>query len=344
MADVILNFSNIYIGFRDDAGDNATFLVNCIEKRWRDCEQPLFVLALFLHPQYRDFFNRLNEVAGMTTISGIAEITIFYYQRFISTDIVGIRQEVMGWHSTDSFYNNIKPSEFQGPSAAIDFWKFIVTATKGNARLGKLALIILSVVINTATCERLFSELALILTAKRNRLDPAKATKMSVVRAAVRKKNNATKANVSAYPLMVAKGPLIKHIVDAIERNRIDVEDSATDSSISDEDEESQESENERAVDPIENDLEAASGDQIFAEWQQILAQVNEGDDNNDEGKEVEELESGQVRAPFPNYNDKHFPQEPRPSALTGVRGRKVLLADLMGNRGITTADQWRFD
>ncbi len=52
-----------------------------------------------------------------------------------------------------------------------------------------LALVILSIVTNTATCERLFSELAQIHTARRNRLEPDKVKKLSIVRQAVRKKN-----------------------------------------------------------------------------------------------------------------------------------------------------------
>jgi hypothetical protein len=42
---------------------------------------------------------------------------------------------------------------------------------------------------NTATCERLFSELAQIHTARRNRLQPDKVKKLSIIRQTVRKKN-----------------------------------------------------------------------------------------------------------------------------------------------------------
>jgi hypothetical protein len=47
----------------------------------------------------------------------------------------------------------------------------------------------LSVVTNTATCERLFSKLVQIHTARRNRLKLDKVKKLSIVRQVIRKKN-----------------------------------------------------------------------------------------------------------------------------------------------------------
>jgi hypothetical protein len=55
--------------------------------------------------------------------------------------------------------------------------------------LVRLALVILSIVTNTVTCERLFSELAQIHTTRSNRLKPDKVKKLSIVRQAIRKKN-----------------------------------------------------------------------------------------------------------------------------------------------------------
>ncbi len=67
-------------------------------------------------------------------------------------------------------------------------WDFVKFAFKG-LRLARLALVILSIVTNIATCERLFSELAQIHTARRNCLKPDKVKKLSIVRQAIRKKN-----------------------------------------------------------------------------------------------------------------------------------------------------------
>jgi hypothetical protein len=48
MADVVMNYDAIFLAFYSHP-ENA-LLVPCIENRWHDCEQTLFILALFLHP------------------------------------------------------------------------------------------------------------------------------------------------------------------------------------------------------------------------------------------------------------------------------------------------------
>ena len=60
-----------------------------------------------------------------------------------------------------------------------------------KVKLANVVLIVLLVLINTATCERLFSEWGLIHTSLRNRMDPQKVKRLSIVRAAVRAKDRA---------------------------------------------------------------------------------------------------------------------------------------------------------
>jgi hypothetical protein len=55
--------------------------------------------------------------------------------------------------------------------------------------LARLALVILSIVTNKATCERLFFELVQIHTARRNRLKLDKVKKLNIAHQVVRKKN-----------------------------------------------------------------------------------------------------------------------------------------------------------
>lgn len=75
MADVILNFGSIYLSFRNSNVRES--LIPCAEKRWQDCEQPLFILALFLHPSYRSLFLLFPETS-LTSRIGIAEVSIYY--------------------------------------------------------------------------------------------------------------------------------------------------------------------------------------------------------------------------------------------------------------------------
>ncbi len=53
-------------------------------------------------------------------------------------------------------YGVVDLEELAGP---LRFWDFVNFAFKGS-RLARLTLVILSIVTNMATCERLFSELA----------------------------------------------------------------------------------------------------------------------------------------------------------------------------------------
>jgi hypothetical protein len=48
MTNVVMNYGAIFLAFYNHPEN--TLLVSCIENRWHDCEQPLFILALFLHP------------------------------------------------------------------------------------------------------------------------------------------------------------------------------------------------------------------------------------------------------------------------------------------------------
>jgi hypothetical protein len=92
---------------------------------------------------------------------------------------------VLQWWETGSPAHGVtNAEELVGP---LHFWDFVKFAFNG-LRLACVALVILSIVTNTATCERLFSELVQIHTAKHNRLKLDNVKKLSIVRQAVRKR------------------------------------------------------------------------------------------------------------------------------------------------------------
>jgi hypothetical protein len=151
MADVMMNYGAIFLAFYNHP-ENA-LLVPCIENRWHDCEQPLFILALFLH---HSTFKKIANETPLTSLGQLCKFAIFYYTRFIDKDIGQLCDEVLQWWETGSpAYGVADPEELAGP---LHFWDFIKFAFKGS-HLARLALVILSIVTNTATCERLFSEL-----------------------------------------------------------------------------------------------------------------------------------------------------------------------------------------
>lgn len=62
------------------------------------------------------------------------------------------------------------------------FWNYMQKSEPEALQLAKLALVVLSVAINTATCERLFSEWGLIQTARRNKLNENKTKNLGIIR------------------------------------------------------------------------------------------------------------------------------------------------------------------
>ncbi len=59
MADVVMNYGAIFLAFYNHPEN--VLLVPCIENHWHDCEQPLFILAFFLHPRHRSTFKKIAD-------------------------------------------------------------------------------------------------------------------------------------------------------------------------------------------------------------------------------------------------------------------------------------------
>jgi hypothetical protein len=171
-----MNYGAIFLAFYNHP-ENALFM-SCIENCWHDCEQPLFIFAFFLHPQHRSTFKKIVDETPLTSFGQLCKFAIFDYMCFIDEDISQLRDEVLQWWETGSPAYVADPEELVGP---LRFWDFVKFALKGS-RLARLALVILSIITNTVTCEHLFSKLAQIHTVRRNRLKPNKVKKLSIVR------------------------------------------------------------------------------------------------------------------------------------------------------------------
>ncbi|OQR85881.1 hypothetical protein ACHHYP_11229 [Achlya hypogyna] len=361
LADVILNYGNIFLSYTQyylGNYDERSTLVASIEKRWNDVEQPLVILTLFLHPKYRTLFSTLRKVEGMTTVMAMGDIAVTYVEKLLGLDVVGVRQEVRLWEMNPLAFG-ITPFEFIGPTSALDFWGYVLAASSNRSRLSKLALAVLSVSINTATYERLFSKLALVWTAKRNKLHPDKATKLCHVRAAVRRKN---KPVVTDGPHADAPGDdASKCIVDATERKQLEptadvqcismthsararvgvnsgamavegyaqVIDVASDYCDDDN----------YVDDDADGSDPSKDGREHVREWLSMLDDLEVDEDGADCA--VNASDDTMTKLPLPEHNDLSYPQEPTGARLTGVRGRKATLMALLDSLG---PSDWDFD
>ncbi len=202
------------------------------------------------------------------------------------------------WETGSSAYGVADLEELAGP---LHFWDFVKFAFK-DSRLARLALIILSIVTNTTTCERLFSELAQIHTARRNRLKPNKVKKLSIVHQAVCKKNaielqsQEVSANMPGRIIETKERKIVGAIDDGDQENIVDdrMEEERVERK---EDDQEQDSEEEKEEEPMEESI-----DHVLFEWSSILGLgMGETDANDDERFEV--VEEKQVRQPWPTKN-----------------------------------------
>jgi hypothetical protein len=109
-----MNYGAIFLAFYNHLEN--TLLVPCIENCWHDYEQPLFILALFLHPQHRSTFNKIANDTPLTSLGQLCKFAIFYYMRFIDEDIGQLRDEVLQWWEMGSpTYGVADPEELVGP-------------------------------------------------------------------------------------------------------------------------------------------------------------------------------------------------------------------------------------
>ncbi|KAG3004521.1 hypothetical protein PC120_g18500 [Phytophthora cactorum] len=114
--------------------------------------------------------------------------------------------------SIEGTYTSSHTTDFS-TELVVKFWEY-EKKTKPDSKLPVPALTILSIAVNTATCERLFSELALIHTPKRNRLGADKVMKLQILRQHVPEKNR------SENVLPSSPNKLLRTI-DSCERPRI---------------------------------------------------------------------------------------------------------------------------
>ncbi|ETK82202.1 hypothetical protein L915_12375 [Phytophthora nicotianae] len=177
LSDVTFCFQQLFDTFSTSSYSET--LTGLLEKRWADCEQPLFMLDFALDVKRLEVLNQLPA----RVVDELANFALLYYRKLFDKDAPSIKGEMSEWINGKYISSGKCIKDFEGletpPLAA--FWQD-AKGTKmrhgRNIALCELALSIFAMGVNTATCERYFSELALIHTARRNRLAAEKARKL----------------------------------------------------------------------------------------------------------------------------------------------------------------------
>ncbi|TYZ64964.1 hypothetical protein PybrP1_004858 [[Pythium] brassicae (nom. inval.)] len=188
VADVAHSMLVLYPGFVSCAGAIETPKFECLEQRWSVCQQPLFLLGYFLHPLYKSQAKTLLHATPLTW-SLLSDFGVYYYRRYMLRYCGSLRRDMVRSSVLTEFRNSV-----------YGFWGY-VKGIMQYEKLAELALAVLSTGVDTAMCERHFSELTLIHTRTRNRMKATKGRNIHVVRMRVRRNGDSDNGVSSATHL-----------------------------------------------------------------------------------------------------------------------------------------------
>ncbi|KAJ7670124.1 ribonuclease H-like domain-containing protein [Mycena polygramma] len=195
---VLLTIAGIFLRFADhpEPEVKAKMLVR-LEKRWKDCDQPAFLLALILNP-----FEKLSCFGPNANLNQFKcrNLVILLYRRINSRpdneDTVQERAEkekqvskaLMQYLSGSGDFSDFKPDEWRETNEnddPIEVWEAWMDSTH-LSELAQFAITLLHIVANQAGCERTFSRTKIEQADHRNRLGLEKTDKRTKVKAQIR--------------------------------------------------------------------------------------------------------------------------------------------------------------
>lgn len=129
--------------------------VNSVETLWESYEQPLFILGFSLHPGFVNDAKGLlqSRDTSITSVDRVCDFAVYYYRRFIGDDISGLREEMETWLNGELTESKIE--DLNGIES--HFW-YLQCVRLPHSKLAVLAVRILSIVVNTTTCEEHFGQ------------------------------------------------------------------------------------------------------------------------------------------------------------------------------------------
>ena len=85
LADVLFMLGSLHQEFENYPLYCSEF-VSLLEKRWKQQEQPLLLLAFMLHPKYPTTFRVMARFDGKLSVLSMTNYAILYYKKFIADD------------------------------------------------------------------------------------------------------------------------------------------------------------------------------------------------------------------------------------------------------------------
>ena len=173
LADVCYMFGSVFQEFSKHETYSVQ-LTSMLEKRWKSQEHPLIMMTFMLHPKFYSIFREMSKKTPFLSLLQVSQFAVFYYKKFIGNEFGNLVGEVQKW------YNNEVPAVMLFLNTnCFQFWNFTRTVLPN---LAALATKLLSFVVQSASCERLFSSFGNLITKDRNRLSSENAHYLTQVK------------------------------------------------------------------------------------------------------------------------------------------------------------------
>ncbi|CAG8447796.1 17846_t:CDS:2 [Acaulospora morrowiae] len=115
-------FMQLYKNCEDNFSKN---MVQCLESRWKQWEQPLLILSFFLHPKYHN--NIFNSNAPSLNLPQISLWAQYYYKEWFKTRPSVILAELSKFVNKEYPFDDDTALNFDDIQ---EYWKFTIGATK----------------------------------------------------------------------------------------------------------------------------------------------------------------------------------------------------------------------
>jgi len=139
-------------------------MLNRLQSRWQNWEQPLLLLSWLLHPNYQ--MKKFKENIPNLNHVYLSKWLIYYYEAWSNMKSQSILREYEKFRKKQYPFDENTINQFN--EDILDFWVWVTPTAK---ELGYVAQHIFGVCVNAASVERLWSCMGSLQTKRRNRLD-----------------------------------------------------------------------------------------------------------------------------------------------------------------------------
>jgi len=141
----------------------ASRMIDRLEKRWKEWEQPLLLLSYLLHPEYR--MEQFNNSVSNVNYSEFGKWLMYYYRAWSGKKPKCILNEFNNFRLAQYPFDLNTYRQFNN-----DIWRYWCFVSVSTNELGFVACRIFGICVNAASVERLWSCMGFLQSKRRNRL------------------------------------------------------------------------------------------------------------------------------------------------------------------------------